>query len=786
MRYRIVAVRRIKPRRAELVPVEIIEPERFEQAGTLIEVGQWYWVNDDEEDEEGEPQTWFGCAIHVGSNYVKVEGIDGSTLRVHLDEVDDYLTPEQDPRGVLDGRAQHYKDRVTVLMEKVNAVTARLGVSPRAGIDHKPESETYALVRVTGDQPSPDAYKHALVRAKDEELPELFKQIEEANESLATWLKAEMIPMKALALDMESCVEKIEGRIFNVSLYAGLTEEIVQARKGKPAHYDEKLHLMQRMLFMDEECLLDYRHGGMEFKSLKKFDRWISKRKNMDRILPHPRCMVAMRVRRNRKDRYAPSLLQAYINMQLAEHDESTFLYIRNGAQLFRLECGLDFDELIFPDRDEFDPSQPTMFHRSHWGEISTITLSDYEERVESYLEAVKGNKRWRRKNPFKSWRKAWIKAHRIKGKPGWVLRDGQEVELTRLDLNYNWNKVNPYVSTWGDLKRKDPRGNWEPFDRTSVYFDEVIAKIKSQVDYYNRLALIVQGLYDRSNVLHPHPPAKTWTPEGFAAAVTLVYDSDRVLHAGEEPCFKTYSAQLRESLTGDSVVIGQERLWLKHVQAKEYERRRNNWHYRSYEETKVSSVWRPSGDSGPGRLARIARLGKPGATFRWERERRGKSYWSDNTGDLITSTFTVATEGLFNVSAYTPGDFLQFFQDPRTRAQYLRWAPFLLCAEDYHAGKAEAQEPPVQSVEPTLDEISDRINTHLERMEKDPKINKTRKSGISPFYYAGASRHGRYCRVVYVSFQGSRSLTKGEAWKYLQWLDSGKNGKHHSMKEGS
>jgi hypothetical protein len=40
------------------------------------------------------------------------------------------------------------------------------------------------------------------------------------------------------------------------------------------------------------------------------------------------------------------------------------------------------------------------------------------------------------------------------------------------------------------------------------------------------------------------------------------------------------------------------------------------------------------------------------------------------------------------NVSAYKPGEHLQFFQDPRTRAKYMKWAPMLLAAEDFHAGK--------------------------------------------------------------------------------------------------
>jgi hypothetical protein len=50
-----------------------------------------------------------------------------------------------------------------------------------------------------------------------------------------------------------------------------------------------------------------------------------------------------------------------------------------------------------------------------------------------------------------------------------------------------------------------------------------------------------------------------------------------------------------------------------------------------------------------------------------------------------------VPADQLFNVSAYRPGDYKQFFADHRTRAEYLRWAPLLLTAEEFHAGNIKA-----------------------------------------------------------------------------------------------
>jgi hypothetical protein len=54
----------------------------------------------------------------------------------------------------------------------------------------------------------------------------------------------------------------------------------------------------------------------------------------------------------------------------------------------------------------------------------------------------------------------------------------------------------------------------------------------------------------------------------------------------------------------------------------------------------------------------------------------------------------TVPLNRLFNLSAYRPGYSLRFFVHPRTREQYLAWAPMLLSAEDYYSGAIKAREP--------------------------------------------------------------------------------------------
>jgi hypothetical protein len=138
----------------------------------------------------------------------------------------------------------------------------------------------------------------------------------------------------------------------------------------------------------------------------------------------------------------------------------------------------------------------------------------------------------------------------------------------------------------------------------------------------------------------------------------------------------------LNRRLTEQSVVVGQEDYWLRVEAEKENKRQEND--YRSSHRSNYTR-YKPYGNPGPGLVAKMAewkpRAGK--AVFRWERHRQRDRY----LGPIATSLTVPVTE-LLNVSAYKPGDFKQFFDDPRTRRDYLKWAPLMLAAEDYHAGK--------------------------------------------------------------------------------------------------
>jgi hypothetical protein len=248
-------------------------------------------------------------------------------------------------------------------MAEVKLLTARLAITSSPELGAKPEAQTLA---VHLNQPV-DAYKASLIKAEKETLPELFAKVREVHERLATWMKAQLIPLEAQTEALKPLQDSIKSRIFNVELYAGLVEKVEQVREGEPAPLTEKIRLFQRRAYMDEECLARYETGGMEFKDIYAFDAWLSKPDNFNRLLPAPRCVVAFRVRRYSKEFPAFASLATYIQLMDEErYNKKTYLYLRNGEQLFRLSTQIEFNEKLFPDMSE------NLLGQKLWAKIDT------------------------------------------------------------------------------------------------------------------------------------------------------------------------------------------------------------------------------------------------------------------------------------------------------------------------------------------------------------------------------------------------------------------------------
>lgn len=656
--------------KAEIVPITAIpEAERVAPIDDRPAIGSWWWLRADEDDDKAKldrPGFWFVCVIEVGSNYVKLSG-RRHTWRIALDDLHVKCEPETDPRGVIDGKIGRHRDRVRKLMGKIQAICAQLGVPMNQALAAPVEAST--ALAVAHGVADVKKYKNALVKAQEKTLPELFAKVKAEHELMASWMRAELTPFEAELTKAKSITDVIKQKIHTVELYAGLTEVLVQVREGNAAPASTKVHLMQRRSYMDEECLARYEGGGMDFKDVEAFDKWLSRDENMIRLLPHERCVIAFKIRRFDKDYGGGDSLSHFIKFMFHnQYNKQTFLYIRNGHQLWRMATSIDFDSELFPSREDSE----IIGDDELWVKPDGIDAREFisgrhrEGMIEVWKEC-------RRDLARELW--AWKRTGKPKG--NWIMPGATDVSFISHEriVGHRRGRPSEYI-----------RDSWKGYERVTpenIYYDDAMKHIAQTTFAHNRIAVVIQGLLDRSTCLHPHPPWRIWTAEGFTAGIELVYDVSRAITPGEAPSWEGYFAQINKSVRVGAYVRGHRPIWVEEM-----------------EERYGSKEWRWRAGSGPGTIALVVAIRGGKACFKFMRDRK-RAVWvpADRPGFIkpsypdIEVKWWCPIKDLFCVDAYTPGDYRIFFDDPRTRANYIKWAPSLLSAEDWH--HARRHHPP-------------------------------------------------------------------------------------------
>jgi hypothetical protein len=657
------------------------ESTRLERPDDAPAVGSWWWITSTSKGDAYKPadydepgRKWLACVIEVGSNYAKVKGVRFST-RIALDDFHAQCTPETAPDAYIATKVGFHKTRVRALMGKIQKLCHQLGVPLHQALAAaEPVSQALAVAHGVADVKK---YKKSLVVAKDKTLPELFEKVREEHKAMAKWMSADLIPAEAELAATTEVRNVIADKIHTVELYAGLTEELVAIREGAAASIDTKVHLMQRRHYMDEECLAKYEAGGMNFKDIKAFDKWLVRDENFTRLLPHERTIVAFRVRRYDR-RSDETGIEAFIHLWYEnQENRRTYLYIRNGRQLWRMETSIDFEEELFPSREDSE----LLGDEELW-----IKESEYDLERSEHGGIITGRQRANMIQTYKSKRqyaaqKLWQWKRAGKPEESWLY-----TAIDHEHEQYGWKPGEeqhqtgkPYGTWHHDRLDADPISNYVLLTPTTIYYDDAMRRIKRAAFEHNRVAVIVQGLLDRSTCLHPHPPWRIWTPEGFAAGIELVYDVSRALTPGAAPDWAAYRKQLNKSLRPGCYTIGQSHAWECHMEKRLGEKWRHHVQYTN---------------KGPGKISTVITVKRDGSCeFRWTRS-RAKAKWVRNperpgylkaTYPPIGTSWICPADKLTCVDAYNPGDFHIFFDDPRTRAKYIQWAPILLTCEDWH-----------------------------------------------------------------------------------------------------
>jgi hypothetical protein len=157
--------------------------------------------------------------------------------------------------------------------------------------------------------------------------------------------------------DTVAYADHLKKGIKNLQLYSGEEVTVETLCEGEGAPPSEPLTLFQRRLYMDEEYIVHVETGGADWKNLKDFARQLRKDPRLlERVLPTPRCVVAMRYRR--KDKLyieGSTAAEAYYNFELNKANRETFLLVRDGRNVYRVYSEIPTDDAtsLFPTEDE-------------------------------------------------------------------------------------------------------------------------------------------------------------------------------------------------------------------------------------------------------------------------------------------------------------------------------------------------------------------------------------------------------------------------------------------------
>jgi hypothetical protein len=379
--------------------MELVSKEAVKQVrgSDLPRIGEWFWLRVSSEDEESESsKEVLVCVERVRSNHVVVgwTGLGNkweSRAKVRHEEWLSLTRPEANWEAIITERMAELRRQMDAKVKQLrleavakNAITDEEAHAPAF-------SDTDAMlpaVRVV--EP---AKQKADFLALQQRLGVVEKEVKELAEAYAGQARQLQLSQK---FSMEQTVRELaclNDRIFVLEVYAGLQEAVIQIADGTPAPDGTKIAVRQTMLFMDEETLVNYDFGGMDFRDIEKFDEWLVRPENLARILPEPRGIVAFRVRRNWKDYgEATSIEQALTHARWNIRNMETYLAIRNGEKVYRIASAVNFSPRLIPLRDEFeDAFEEKTFHGAKTGkEIGPQDL-EYDDKVEKLMGRLRG-----------------------------------------------------------------------------------------------------------------------------------------------------------------------------------------------------------------------------------------------------------------------------------------------------------------------------------------------------------------------------------------------------------
>jgi hypothetical protein len=168
---------------------------------------------------------------------------------------------------------------------------------------------------------------------------------EHANQSLA-----------CIADDVKSA-ENTMSNAHTLSLFLGEDISVEQLCDGVSAPSSEPLTFLQRLLFLDEEVVVEHELEGINGDHLFDLKSLVSQNPGMiDRMMPYSRCVVIARARRNTRSLGNPTDIQGLFEaLAKMEADELIRIFVRDGEKVFVITADKDTSgaKRLFPSEAE-------------------------------------------------------------------------------------------------------------------------------------------------------------------------------------------------------------------------------------------------------------------------------------------------------------------------------------------------------------------------------------------------------------------------------------------------
>lgn len=186
-------------------------------------------------------------------------------------------------------------------------------------------------------------------------LQQRTEAISQAFERLKPFFAEKAAVALARTRNVRKQAESIMRGVASLDLYTGKGVEVEAVCTGASAPAAEPLTLMQAKRYMDEELAVWAPVGEhFDFSSQEVFLETLAREPSLrDQLLPTPRCVVSMAVRRRDIDYGDP-----YRNVEFNARNRRVFLLVRDGENVHIVTSGAPSHEVaarLFPTRDEYD-----------------------------------------------------------------------------------------------------------------------------------------------------------------------------------------------------------------------------------------------------------------------------------------------------------------------------------------------------------------------------------------------------------------------------------------------